>query len=657
MAKEQQPPLPVVAQSRQPVEHPLDGIRVRLPVAPPMAIPATASAEAAPHSGSRRKSDGRGARTKRWAPLTEGRPAQTPLPASTPRGTAAEASEAAPTSSWAKVVAGPATPGAWAPTTVSHSDRSPDALPAEHFPALGSADDRKGAPSATGQWKPAEVDESAFPPTMDATRLMWAHQDKLRAEAAQREYEEELTRERAQEAEKERVRAAELEARRSRAARARAKLAKSGTSQLKLPVELWMGIFLDLTAQDRANFARTCKEAANVLSVVRTEWRMPSGDFAGCETGEKRALGRTANPLGKHAVTVVVEDELDESGRRRGRQVTMLNQLVVSFYNMGDHIRHLEFWNVSCLTAELVEHVAPSLPNLEYLGKGFRHRPEMKDVCSTADCLGSGVFRCQFLTVSRIPWLLYSIRVPRRERAVQLDFWPNFNGNPNRQTKRMLETTAMLYRILPEARAQDARLLGPGTAFEAFLKSKGRMPPHSWIRPMERREFTPEIVRCIAFMKTEREYLDSRSSDVQMFDCYTCGPIPGCFFPKLKLGRSDDDDYLSCWGCRLMDADQHTLNEDRSLVDQSNMAHGWVRAQPNLEALVQAARTAKPLPESEDKTWEQLHREREYKKELQRLIRTGKLPEGSTTIPERRLRWAKVPGPKKVDGRFENGQW
>ena len=280
-----------------------------------------------------------------------------------------------------------------------------------------------------------------------------------------------------------------------------------------------------------------------------------------------------------------------------------------------------------------------------------------REMCSTADHFGSGVFHCQFLTVSRIPWLLYSIRVPRRERAVQLDFWPNFNGNPNRQTKRMLETTAMLYRILPDARAQDARMLGPGTAFEAFLKSKGRMPPQSWIRAIERREFTPEIVRRVAFMKTEREHLDSRSSDVQMFDCYTCGPIPGCFFPKLKLGRSDEDDFLSCWGCRLMDADQHTLNEAKWLADQSNTAHGWVRAQPDFEALVNAARTAKPLPESEDKTWDQLHKEREYKRELQRLIRTGTLPEGSTTIPERRLRWPKVSGPKKVDGRFENGQW
>jgi hypothetical protein len=93
------------------------------------------------------------------------------------------------------------------------------------------------------------------------------------------------------------------------------------------------------------------------------------------------------------------------------------------------------------------------------------------------------------------------------------------------------------------------------------------------------------------------------------------------------------------------ESDSNLANVETPTAAAANPSDGQAEAEPmsELERLLTTARAAVPVPREEDKTYSQLKAERNYRRELARLIRDGRLPEGTTELPPRRAAFARIP--------------
>lgn len=214
--------------------------------------------------------------------------------------------------------------------------------------------------------------------------------------------------------------------------------------------------------------------------------------------------------------------------------------------------------------------------------------------------------------------------------------------------------TAWLYRILPRDYGQGARLVERGSAFLRFLRKSRCDYSDALLNDITQGYCTDEIVHIMTGEKTagKTKQVDPKSNQARIYECAGCISLPGCFFPAVQLKDCNrNDSRPRCWGC-LLEKDIHHVDADHLgyrphheaaedwLLDKS--PGSWGRS-VDLETALKIARQAKVVPRHEDKTWAVLRKEHADQERLRRLIDSGKLPPGTTRIPERLNRWAKIP--------------
>ncbi len=148
------------------------------------------------------------------------------------------------------------------------------------------------------------------------------------------------------------------------AKRIQKRLQKEKTTQLRLPIELWLQIVPELDPRSRRAFAISCKDAARVVNNLVIQWDVHAGEYDG---DEKTVNGDPVNkPLDLHR-TVIVRggNRLD---RYRGHEIRGMQKLTLALSNMRPAIKQLELHNLPLLSCDLLARVLPEMRMLEYLG-------------------------------------------------------------------------------------------------------------------------------------------------------------------------------------------------------------------------------------------------------------------------------------------------
>ncbi|KAI9843737.1 MAG: hypothetical protein M1838_002480 [Thelocarpon superellum] len=485
------------------------------------------------------------------------------------------------------------------------------AFPHDHFPRLGAA------AIATQAWAPTDtsaIDEVYAQIVRDQQAGLNCANQRLGWEAERREMDA-----------KQRKADKDQQARHEKALRVQQKLGAENKRQFALPTEIIIEILVSLDRRSRNSLVMSCKDIWTALGRTTTTWNMSTGDFGGAETLEVTRLPQASarastGPITRHANTIVVEATMAETKGYMHHELHTLKMMTLSCYNVADQIRHLEFHRVSLLTARLVDHLVPQMPNLEYLG----------------------IFNCDLLDAADTIDLLATIRCGKRALPVQLDFAPQ-TSTGIKQVEMFVAVPALMYEILPQAKAQSARLTAPGTAFLQFLRTYVSEPMQAKI---EANVQDRAIIDEIAAQKHRRPIyaVDRHSNDARTFECQTGDhEMAGCFFASNQLARGAED--AECWGCRLK-ADLREIKEDEKscLSAPANLVGRWLQSCSTLADIMDSARESNAVPLSHDKTFADENRQKQEETELARHIAKGHLKPGQTLKQLKgRHSWVKAP--------------
>ena len=259
----------------------------------------------------------------------------------------------------------------------------------------------------------------------------------------------------------------------------------------------------------------------------------------------------------------------------------------------------------------------------------------------------SGIYRCVLVDVCDTIKLLKIISTGRSKGKdrIQLDFYPSLAYNVVKQVEMSVAIPALLYRILPQARAQNAGLLAEGTAFREYLHDSRSHVSQQLLEKIEAGRQDEFVVNHMTHRKHKGSVCvaDRKSNNWQKYTCRTHGSkMHGCFFPIMQLKEHRDDPQ--CWGCRYeAELKEYKHDATGSFLEYNTLAAAWLRGCRNLADAVSNAKQDQPVPLAQDKTYRQVMHEKEEKEEIARHIAKGHLKEGQTLKDLKgRHNWVKV---------------
>lgn len=258
-----------------------------------------------------------------------------------------------------------------------------------------------------------------------------------------------------------------------------------------------------------------------------------------------------------------------------------------------------------------------------------------------------GIFHCNLLDVGHTQELLYYIRAGNRKHDVQLDYYPSTNLLYYAQIQFSVAIPALLYKILPQSLAQNARLMEPGRAFPQWLQSCHLRLSTELLEHIEQNLQDELVLTAIGTRKYQgsKSTFDQNSNEAKTFDCRSCQlKLRGCFFAKAQISGTNGADPL-CWGCRLLEEIRFETTHDWGFIDQFNAVDkAWLNDSFDVQTMLRIAHehvNAAPNPKQKpDITFAQKFRDREEAVELERLVKKGVIKRGQKSIPGSK-NWAK----------------
>ncbi|KAI9818278.1 MAG: hypothetical protein M1826_001422 [Phylliscum demangeonii] len=480
--------------------------------------------------------------------------------------------------------------------TSATSPRDADPFPLSDFPILGApavvppvhpvAASEAWSPRAplAPEWERSTV----VPRTAEQEKALW---DRTMAPLLAARAREERKRERG----------------RQRALEVGRRLRASHHVQLGLPKTVWIEVLLELTASDRWNFALSCKEACAVVGEMTTFWDVTRGLFYQPQRTARGAVRPQAAT--QHAITVVRTNEHHARRHYIGHQISMMKRLTVSLDNVGRLLRHLQFHRTPLLTAAWLGLVLPAMPHLAYLG----------------------IYKCDLVDVGDVEDLLRFLRFGSRRAEVQLDLYPSqaLRQQHFMQVNLLVALPALLARVLPQAKAQGARLVEPGRLFPRWLEHVGSQMSDRLLATLEAGIQDDWLLHDIGVKKWQgaREHFSRGCKDASVFVCRICGArLLGCFFARAQLAGGGE--LPQCWGCRLLDELQVDRDDVRAHKDMYDAVDAWVFRCRTLDVALADARQHRPVPAAEDQTWAERYDAREREMEYERQVRNGVIVRG-----------------------------
>lgn len=297
------------------------------------------------------------------------------------------------------------------------------------------------------------------------------------------------------------------------------------------------------------------------------------------------------------------------------------------------------------------------------------------------------VFHCELFTVGDTMDVLDCVMAGDRKSSVELDFYPSLALLGFRQVQFQLAIPALLYRILPKAKAQNAKLLEPGRGFRAWMHRCGRKIPEEILERIEGGIQDEVMVKYAGVRKhqwTRTEFPPS-SNDCKYYRCRGCDlRLRGAFFAKTQLAT--DPENPECWGCKLIEELDYDERNQPCIQDQLHaLDDGWLLRSPPpsppspddddatlsasfspdrpIDEIVALAKlsdngwtkqqhyhdanthpnddTRRVVLDPDDITFAEFHRRREAEQELERLRKKGRVLGTSNKVLGRH-NWAKV---------------
>jgi hypothetical protein len=487
-----------------------------------------------------------------------------------------------------------------------------------------------------------------------------------------------------------------------------------------LPVDIWLYLITYFHPLDRESFSFTCRNANHLVRVATDTWDATKNEFGGADKmmSSSSATGEPARLPRRRVITCIRHPKIGQCDYI-GYQIYVLKKTIAALASVGSCLEHLEIHRSPLLTVPLLTVVLSDMPLLKFLGMFLftllplcyiffllvlLHPIYMLNTLLLLEQLG--IYSCQLIDVSHTTQILAGLKSLHtggaRTCPVWLDFLPSAAAMFCFDSLPLVGVPALLFSILPDARARGAQLLHPDSAFLRYCQ---QFLPHQLLPYAELGATANEHV--VHWMANTRNCTDNwrvhpRSNDARLWECtgrlHDGTMLPGCFFAKVQLslrGRGDRaGDWLECWGCRLADELDINAMKDSGLGPANAVVSGWlqsVAANPasaaanpasasvnNInnndddnddagtvaapegaasadtaagsgmtwrEKVIASARAAAalapPAPEH-DQTWWDAAEAREEQKELQRLIAAGKLPPDATIIPPHLRRWVRI---------------
>ncbi|KAI9785935.1 MAG: hypothetical protein M1839_008201 [Geoglossum umbratile] len=309
-------------------------------------------------------------------------------------------------------------------------------------------------------------------------------------------------------------------------------LADQKSTLFSLSTELLSAIFCQLDHRSRIKFMRTSRTSSELMSRMMTVWDLSSGDFCDAEKGLMGNCGPTAT-------TVVTEFSGSCAKDVVRHEVNVLKTMALSFSLWTRVFRVVEFHRAHLVSMDLLRHIIPALPNVEYLG----------------------IFECNLMHVGEAIPLLETIR-----KNVRLDFFPRRPICYDVSIASRVALPAMLFHVLPPAKKKNSQLIDRGSAFESYLKLELPGIPTKQFEKISDGIQDEQLTGLISACKDRLPYpcpVDPNSKNGRLWECENCElELKGCFFAKAQL---KDPDRAVCWGCKLrqaLDEEKHNKRVD-----------------------------------------------------------------------------------------------
>ncbi len=210
---------------------------------------------------------------------------------------------------------------------------------------------------------------------------------------------------------------------------------------------------------------------------------------------------------------------------------------------------------------------------------------------------------------------------------LQLDFYPGARHEYARTVHYIVALPALLYELLPAAKAANSQLCARGGNFYRWLRSTACGITRANLERIENHQYGTPIIQWISSNKEgkSQKRVDPSSNNARDFECFECERImPGCFFAKNQFKYPDGP---TCWACKLREEIGYVENtSNHGYADDIEAATQWLGPCPDLSSCVLKAESDLAKPLVNDKTYYQIRQEIEKEKERIRQMEMGSRP-------------------------------